>query len=106
MNILKEYRTYLLQKKPQSQPVQYFWLVVSAAIIVAVVFTLSAGTFLRSLLMISIYISLLVDAVTNLSYYRNRELFERLVYVKIAANIICLLFIIVFLVLSAKFSPR
>jgi hypothetical protein len=103
MNILKEYRVHLLQKKPLSPSVQYFWLAVSAAIIVAVVFTMSAGTLLRSLLMFSICISLVVDAVTNLAYYRNRGLFERLVNVKIAANIFCLLFIIAFLVLSSKY---
>jgi hypothetical protein len=103
MNILKEYRAHLLQKKPLSPSVQYFWLAVSVAIIVAVVFTMSAGTLLRSLLMFSICISLVVDAVTNLAYYRNRGLFERLVNVKIAANIFCLLFIIAFLVLSSKY---
>ena len=103
MNILKEYRAYLLQKKPQSPSIQYFWLAVSAAIIIAVVFTMSAGTMLRSLMMFSIGISLVVDAVTNLAYYRNRGLFERLVNVKITANIFCLLCIIVFLVLSSKY---
>jgi hypothetical protein len=103
MNILKEYRTYLLQKKPQSLGVQYFWLAVSTAIIVAVVFTMSQGTMLRSLLMFSICLSLLADAITNLAYYRNRGLFERLVNLKIAANIVSLVFIIVFLVLTAKY---
>jgi hypothetical protein len=103
MNIFKEYRAYLLQKKPQSPSVQYFWLAVSAAIIIAVVYTMSAGTMLRSLLMFSICLSLLADAVTNLAYYRNRGVFERLVNVKIGVNVISLLFIIAFLVLSSKY---
>jgi hypothetical protein len=103
MNILKEYRAYLLQKKPQSPAVQYFWLVVSAAIVVAAVVTFHNTTMLRSMLMIAICISLTADGVTNLAYYKNRGLFEKLVNVKIAGNIICLLFIIVFLVLSSKY---
>ncbi|HUI90716.1 MAG TPA: hypothetical protein VLX68_00575 [Chitinivibrionales bacterium] len=103
MNIFKEYRTHLLQKKPQSPSVQYFWLAASAVIAIAAVCTLNSANVLRSVLMIAICVSLAADAVTNLAYYKNRELFEKLVNVKIAANIICLLFIIAFLVLSAKF---
>jgi hypothetical protein len=53
--------------------------------------------------MFSICLSLLADAVTNLAYYRNRGVFERLVNVKIGVNVISLLFIIAFLVLSSKY---
>jgi hypothetical protein len=49
-----------------------------------------------------IALSIVTDAVTNLSYFRNRRLFERLVNVKIGANIASLVVIVVFLVLWSK----
>jgi hypothetical protein len=102
MNFLKEYREYLLAKKPQPERVQYFWLALSAGIMGYVIWNFACGPVLRSVVLLIIALSIVTDAVTNLSYFRNRRLFERLVNVKIGANIASLVVIVVFLVLWSK----
>jgi hypothetical protein len=102
MNILKEYKRYLLEKTPASKQMQYFWLASAAGILVFVALQFGSEQILRSLLLLVISVSLVTDAVTNLAYYKNKALFEKLVYAKIAANIISLAYIIVFLVLSSR----
>ncbi len=104
MNILKDYREYLLKKTPQGQGVQYFWLALSAGIVGYVIWNFTAGPLLRSLVLLVISFSLVTDAVTNLAYFKNRPLFERLVNFKIGANIASVIFIILFLALSSKFK--
>ncbi len=104
MNVLKDYREYLLAKTPQAPGVQYFWLALSGGIIAYVIWNFTADSLLRSLLLLVISFSLVTDAVTNLAYFKNRPLFERMVNFKIGANIISLIFIIVFLALSSKFK--
>jgi hypothetical protein len=104
MNVLKDYREYLLAKTPQAPAVQYFWLALSGGIIVYVIWNFTADSLLRSLLLLVISLSLVTDAVTNLAYFKNRPLFERMVNFKIGANIVSLIFIIVFLALSSKFK--
>lgn len=102
MNILKEYKRYLLEKTPASKSTQYFWLVAAFGILVFVVLQFSTDSLLRSLLLLVISISLMADAVTNLAYYKSKALFEKLVNVKIAANLLSLGYIIVFLVFTMK----
>jgi hypothetical protein len=102
MNILKEYRDYLLEKTPRQKPVQYFWLALSGALLAYGAFSFSADTIVRSLLLLVIGASLAIDAATNLAYFTNKPLFSRLVNVKMAANIVSLLYIVVFLVLSTR----
>jgi hypothetical protein len=102
MNILKEYKRYLLEKIPASKSTQYFWLAASGGILVFVVLQFSTDSLLRSLLLLVISISLMTDAITNLAYFKNRDLFEKLVNAKIAANILSVAYIIVFLVLSSR----
>ena len=104
MNVLKDYREYLLAKTPQAPRVQYFWLALSGGIILYVIWNFTADSLLRSLLLLVISFSLVTDAVTNLAYFKNRPLFGRMVNFKIGANIISLIFIIVFLALSSKFK--
>jgi presenilin-like A22 family membrane protease len=102
MNFLREYKRYLLEKTPASKQMQYFWLAAAAVLLVFVVLQFSSEQILRSFLLLVISISLITDAVTNLAYFNNKALFEKLVNAKIAANIISLTYIIVFLILSAR----
>lgn len=102
MNILREYRRYLLEKTPASKSMQYFWLAAAAGLLVFMVLQFSSEQILRSLLLLVISVSLVTDAVTNLAYFKNRDLFEKLVNAKIAANILSLAYIIVFLVMSSR----
>jgi hypothetical protein len=104
MNFLKEYRNYLLEKKPQPARVQYFWLALSGGIVVFAAVNFSAASAIRSIALVVIALSIVTDAITNLSYYKNRALFERLVNVKIAANILSLVVIVTFLALWYKFK--
>lgn len=104
MSILQEYRDYLLKKTPRQKQVQYFWLALSGALFLYGGINFSGDSMVRSLLLLVIGASLAIDAITNLAYFSNRPLFERLVNVKIAANIISLLYIIVFLVLTSKYK--
>jgi hypothetical protein len=105
MKILKDYRDYLLEKTPRQKQVQYFWLALSGALLAYGAFSFSADTIVRSLLLLVIGASLAIDAATNLAYFTNKPLFSRLVNIKIAANIISLLYIVVFLVLSSRQRP-
>ena len=102
MNILIEYKRYLLEKTPASKSTQYLWLAASVGILVYVVLQFSTDTLPRSLLLLVICISLITDAIVNLVYYKNRILFEKLVNAKIAANLLSLGYIIIFLVLTMK----
>ncbi len=104
MNVLKDYREHLLAKTPQPLGVQYFWLALSGGIIVYVIWNFMGAPLLRSLLLLVISSSLVTDAVTNVSYFKNRRLFELLVNVKIGANVLSLVSIVVFLALSSKFK--
>lgn len=102
MNILKEYRRYLIEKTPASKTTQYLWLAASVGILVFVVLQFSTESLPRSLLLLVISISLITDAITNLAYYKSRALFEKLVNAKIAANLLSIGYIIFFLVLAMK----
>jgi hypothetical protein len=102
MNFLKEYRNYLFEKTPASKQVQYFWLAAAAVLLVFVVLQFSSDQITRSLLLLVISISLVTDAVTNLAYYKSKSLFEKLINAKIAANILSLAYIVVFLILSSR----
>jgi hypothetical protein len=102
MNFLNEYRHYLLEKTPASKSAQYFWLAASGGILVFVVLQFSTDSLLRSLLLLVIAISLMTDAITNLAYFKSRTLFEKLVNAKIAANLLSLGYIVVFLILTMK----
>ncbi len=104
MNFLQEYRNYLLEKKPQQPRVQYFWLALSCGIIVFAVMNFAEASAIRSVALVVIALSIVTDAITNLSYYKNRALFERLVNVKIAANILSLVVIVALVVLWYKFK--
>lgn len=102
MNILKEYKNYLLEKTPASKSVQYLWLAASAGILVFVILQFSTDSLFRSLLLLVISISLITEAITNLAYFKSKELFEKLINAKIAANLLSLGYIIVFLILTMK----
>jgi len=104
MNFLRDYRNYLLEKKPQSIGVQFFWLAISAGIIGYASWNASNTSALRTVALVIISFSIAVDAATNVSFYRSKQLFEKLVYVKIGANITSLLTIVVFVVLMYKFK--
>jgi hypothetical protein len=104
VNFLQEYRNHLLEKKPQQPRVQYFWLALSCGIVVFALVNFAEASAVRSVALVVIALSIAIDAVTNLSYYKNRPLFERLVNVKIAANILSLAAILAFIVLWYKFK--
>jgi hypothetical protein len=104
MNFFKEYRDYLLQKIPQPARVQYFWLALSAGIVVFAIVNFATASAIRSVALVVIALSIVTDAITNLSYFKNRPLFERLVNVKIAANIVSLVVIVTVIVLWYKFK--
>ena len=104
MNIFVEYRAYLLEKKPQEPRVQYFWLGLSAGIVGYAAWSFAGVSWVRSTALILIALSIVTDAVTNLSYHKNRRLFERLVNVKIAANFISLAVIVAYVALWYKFK--
>jgi hypothetical protein len=102
MNFYKLYKDYLLDKTPASKSAQYFWLAASGGILVFVVLQFSTDSLLRSLLLLVICISLMTDAITNLAYYKDKALFAKLVNAKIAANLLSMGYIIVFLILTMK----
>jgi hypothetical protein len=104
MNFLRDYRNYLLEKKPQAIGVQFFWLAISAGIIGYSAWNAANMSALRTVALVIIAFSIAVDAATNVSYHRSKRLFEKLVYVKIGANITSLLTIVVFVVLMYKFK--
>ena len=102
MSFLKDYRDYLLAKQPQPERVQYFWLALSAGIVGYVIWNIAGSPVLRSVVLLVVAGSIVTDAATNLSYFKNRRLFEKLVNVKIGANMLSLIVIVVFLVLYYK----
>jgi|WetSurMetagenome_2_1015567.scaffolds.fasta_scaffold00172_12 hypothetical protein len=104
MNILSEYRAHLLEKRPQEPRVQYFWLAISAGIIGYTVWNLPGTTEYRAVALIIIALSIATDAMTNISYFKNKRLFERLVNVKITANITSLVVIVAYVVLWYRFK--
>jgi hypothetical protein len=64
----------------------------------------AAASVIRSVALMVIALSIVADAIANLSYYKNRALFERLANVKIAANILSLVVIVAFIVMWYKFK--
>ncbi len=104
MNFLKVYRDYLLTKKPQAAGVQYFWLAMAVGMMGYAVWNAASASLARTAAIVVICLSIAVDAATNLSYFRNKSLFEKLVNVKIGANIVSLVAIVVFVVIWYKFK--
>ena len=81
---------------------QYFWIVVSVALMVFAGSRISSDNIPRSLVLIVIAVSLLIDAITILSYFRNKAVFEKLVNAKIVANVVCAVGIVILIAISTK----